>query len=152
MVILLSILINFASFGNTDCDQMDRIRVAYGNIGSEAELLSFIDIIEVTPCLNSEPYMASAIMQKAQFAFAPWTKYRYFIKGRNKLELYIEQNPSDIEARYIRFLVQSHAPFFLGYNKEIKEDVNLIKKNINNYNLPEFYKKQILEHIKIFYK
>ena len=91
-------------------------------------------------------------MQKAQFALTPWKKYGHFKKGKKELEAFIKKNPNDLEARYLRFLVQSNAPFFLGYRSEIKNDYNMIQKNIKEYDLPDDYKKQILKHLNEFSK
>ena len=129
------------------CNKMQEVRAGYGNIQTEKELLQFIDLLESVKCTETGPYMASATMQKAQFAIAPWTKYNYFRSGKKMLEDFIVQYPENIEARYVRFLVQTHAPFFLGYNQEIKNDAAFIRSNIENVALPSSYKKQIKDHI-----
>ena len=148
MYIILLVISSFIS--GPACDRMVEVREAYGNIQSEKELISFIDLLDSFECPGSEPYMASAIMQKAQFAMAPWTKYNFFIQGKKQLENYISNYPKDLEARYIRFLIQSHAPFFLGYNGEKEEDTQLILENIDQSGLSAEYIAQIKKHISEF--
>lgn len=145
-------LIILSSFfmGQSNCDRMPEVRSSYGNIQSEQELENFIKLMETIDCTFTRPYEASATMQKAQFALAPWTKYNYFRKGKKMLEEYIVKYPTDIEARYIRFLIQTHAPFFLGYNHEIKSDAFYIRSNIDNQGLSIKYKTQILNHLELF--
>jgi len=148
---LIILLFPFLLMGN-DCSNMPEIREAYGNIKTEQELLTFIDLIGDSSCDKVLPYLASAEMQKAQFAFAPWTKYRHFRKGKKQLEAFIKNNPDNIEARYIRFLVQTHVPFFLAYSKEIKEDKEKINKLITKADLSPKYKEQMMIHINKFKK
>jgi outer membrane protein assembly factor BamD (BamD/ComL family) len=130
-----------------NCFKMDEVRENYGNIHTEQELNNFIELVESMNCVDSAPYLASATMQKAQFALAPWTKYRYFTEGKKMLEKFIEKYPQNLEAKYIRFLVQTHAPFFLGYRSEIKGDAAFIRANIKNIDLSSSYKKQIIDHV-----
>ncbi len=40
-----------------------------------------------------------------------------------------KKEPENIEIRFIRLSVQKYAPSFLGYNKNIKEDLSFIQKN-----------------------
>ena len=138
------------SLANLNCDKMDDIRKMYGTLDSEEKLIAFIDLLNETDCIQSTPYMASATMQKAQYAFAPWTKYSYFMKGKKMLENYIKEYPEDVDARYVRFLVQSHIPRFLGYRKNIKEDAALILQKLELTEMNAEFKVQIRKHIEEF--
>lgn len=151
---LIAIFITIASLflGPANCDKMSLVRDNYGNIQTEQELNNFIRILDEVNCTNTGPYAASATMQKAQFAMAPWTKYNYFREGKKMLEEFIQKNPDNIEGRYVRFVIQSHAPFFLGYNQELKADAAFIRQNIDNYELSLKYKNKILNHLDILEK
>ena len=150
---MLHFLLLFLFIPNqTDCLNMPQVRSAYGEIKTEKQLEDFFDLLETVDCSLKTSYLASATMQKAQFAFAPWTKYRYFLKGKRMLEEYIESNPNDIEARYVRFLVQSHIPGFLGYKSNLKEDQKLIRNRISDVNISKEYKTKILYHLNLFSK
>ena len=140
------ILVSYV-FSTTPCPEIHEVRYQYDDIRTEKDLLAFIAQVEAADCVEADPYMASAIMQKAQFALAPWTKYRYFLKGKAKLEDFIRENPENVDARYVRFLVQSHVPAFLGYKKNLVEDSTLILKLINQSDMRPAYKNQILYHI-----
>jgi len=126
---------------------MNEVRTSYGNIQTEEELLAFIDLLDRVDCELKGPYLASATMQRAQFVFAPWTQYRYFTNGKKQLEDFIRKYPSNLEARYIRFLIQSHAPFFLGYNRQKDEDAGLIFKHIYRSDLPPDYIRKIKRQV-----
>ena len=150
---MLHFLLLFLFIPNqTDCLNMPQVRSAYGDIKTEKQLNAFFDLLERVDCSLKTSYLASATMQKAQFAFAPWTKYRYFLKGKKMLEEYIAQNPYDIEARYVRFLVQSHVPGFLGYKSNLKEDEDLIRNRIKQADMGQEYKTKILYHLDLFSK
>lgn len=147
--LLITILFTWTS-GPDSCAGMAQVRTDYGNIQTEQELNQFISLIESIDCQFKGPYEASATMQKAQYTLAPWTQYNYFRKGKKMLENYIEKYPENIEARYVRFLIQTHAPFFLGYNNEIKSDAAFIRTNIDKQDLSLTYQKRILNHLDQF--
>ncbi len=150
MITVLLILSSFLL--SPGCDNMPEVRFKYNNIKTEEDLNLFMEFTESVSCEKAIPYKASAEMQKAQFALTPWKKIGHFKKGKKALEKYIKQYPKDVEARYIRFLVQSNAPFFLGYRSEIKNDYDMIQNNIKDCEMPEEYKKQMLTQLNQFYK
>jgi outer membrane protein assembly factor BamD (BamD/ComL family) len=129
------------------CKDMNQVRESYGNIRTEQELTRFLELLASVDCQLTGPYEASATMQKAQFALAPWTQYNYFRKGKKMLEDFIKKYPANVEARYVRFLIQTHAPFFLGYHHEIKTDAAFIRENISGEDLSLPYQKEILNNL-----
>lgn len=135
----IALTINF----QTDLTQM---REDFHNISTHEEIKEFIQKYEQSDS-QSEPYVASAIMRKAEFVFLPTTKLKYFNQGKNKLEKYIKNNPQNIEGRYVRILVQRNIPSFLGYSNHIDEDREVIQQNIESSTLPKEYKQLILKNI-----
>lgn len=67
-------------------------------------------------------YQGMSHMIKANFAFNPYNKLSYFIKGKNLLDEAISSDSKNIELRFLRFSVQTNAPAFLGYSGKINED------------------------------
>lgn len=65
----------------------------------------------------------------ANHVINPLAKLRTFKEGRIKIEKAVVKDPLSVDVRYIRLSVQKNAPSFLGYNKNIKEDVQFLKKN-----------------------
>jgi hypothetical protein len=55
-------------------------------------------------------------------SYNPYTKFKYFVKGKESLEQAIKKDPRNIEYRFLRLSVQLNTPEFLGYNSNIKED------------------------------
>jgi|SRR5690606_22851863 len=65
----------------------------------------------------------------ANHVLNPLSKLKTFKKGKEKIETAIRQNSNDIEIYYLRLSVQKNAPSFLGYNSNIKEDSDFVKKH-----------------------
>ena len=143
---LLFIIIFLFSLQN-QCDDMQRIRNDFHTITSKEKLEKFIEYTTKSECDLAIPYLASAIMQSAEYAFWPTKKLKNFNEGKEILESFIQKSPDNIEARYIRIFVQSEIPKFLGYNKEIETDIEFVKQKIDNSVLPEKYKNLILKNI-----
>lgn len=129
-----------------ECSQIHQIRSDFHQISSKNLLYEFIDNFDQSTCNLAQPYLASAKMQRAKYAFFPHKKLTYFNEGKKLLENYIQHNPKNIEARYVRLLVQSQAPFFLGYNSQINDDAAFVLKNISSSGLPESYQNELLKN------
>ncbi|MGJ8660110.1 MAG: hypothetical protein ACSHWV_09670 [Cellulophaga fucicola] len=140
---LLVVIFNLS----TDCTNLDKIRDQFHTIKTKEDLKNFIDSTKDTSCSRVTPYIASCTMKKAEYTIWPFKKLAYFNEGKKSLENYIEEYPKDIEAKYVRFLVQTNIPDFLGYNTRIAADKKFIKDNIANADIPESYKKTILQNI-----
>ncbi len=136
----------------TDCNQMPNVRDNYHAIQTSEQLKDFIKYLDKLDCEMIGPYRASAIMQQAQYSFWPTEKLRCFNKGKNELEKFIATYPDNLEARYVRLLVQSELPGFLGYRGEIETDANIIKLQIGDSDLPIKYQELILKNVEIILK
>ncbi|MCU4163141.1 hypothetical protein [Carboxylicivirga caseinilyticus] len=111
--------------------ETDSIRLAYHNIDSDDKLNKFISILNECELDIRDAYLASAYMQKAQYIVSPYRKLQFFNKGKKLLENYIEKYPNCIDGRYVRFLVQTNAPFFLGYSSNKVEDKEFITNKLD---------------------
>ncbi len=90
-------------------------------------------------------YKGMASMIKAKYAYNPHNKLFYFAKGKELLEKSVSNDFENIEIRFMRFCIQTKAPFFLGYRSSIATDKEFIlkrwslisdielKTNIKNY-------------------
>ncbi len=140
--IFLSIFTNIA-----DCSEMQLVRKQYHENKNSDQLDAYIDYLENLNCTLAEPYLASSIMQKAEHSFMPTKKLKYFNSGKKRLEDFIQNNPKNIEAKYVRAMVQSEVPSFLGYNDAMKQDIDFIQQRIKNSDLPVEYQEIILKNI-----
>ncbi len=130
----------FALFMLNAQTSINEIRTEFYQIKTEKQLDLFIE--KTKKCSNPEAiaYLASSLMWKAEYAFFPTKKLSFFKKGKKLLEDLINQYPTMVEARYIRTLLKSQSPEFLGYRKGFDADLDFVKKNLKNANLPKEYK------------
>ncbi|GAB5538186.1 MAG: hypothetical protein Salg2KO_02890 [Salibacteraceae bacterium] len=75
-------------------------------------------------------YFGAAQTMMAEVTLNPYTKLSYFNNGKAAIEEAIKTNPSNPELRYVRYMIQSNAPDFLGYNNNIIEDLQIVHKAI----------------------
>ncbi|MCG8581945.1 MAG: hypothetical protein MI866_18605 [Bacteroidales bacterium] len=127
--------------------QIAEVREQFHTINNEERLMAFIELTSEIDDKKATPYIEAANMRMAKYTANPIKKMKYFNDGKKQLELYIDKNPFDIEARYVRALVQSEVPNFLKYNEQFNSDVSYILKNIDNSMLPPDYKNIIKETI-----
>ncbi len=76
-------------------------------------------------------YYAAAEMTSAQYKISPVSKINAFNSGKKILEKVVLIDSLNAEIRYIRFTIQTNAPGFLGYNKNIKSDKQFLIKKLN---------------------
>ncbi|MFT5165382.1 MAG: hypothetical protein ACI8P3_000607 [Saprospiraceae bacterium] len=145
-MIFILLLLPFHFF-EANCEVMFSVRSSYHKISSAQQLEQFIQDLKGIACEEAQPYLASAIMQKAEYAFMPTSKLKYFNQGKKLLEKFIQANPNNLEARYVRVLVQSKAPSILGYKDNIKLDIEFIKSHINIADLPVDFQEIILFNV-----
>lgn len=134
-------------FSQSNCDEIDTIRTKYHQVNSQEKLTEFTTFVNTFNCKKLIPYKASAMMQSAKYAFWPTKKLKLFNTGKKQLENYITKYPNDIEARYIRVLIQHNVPKILGYHKNKLDDITFIKQNLSATTLPKAYKELILSNI-----
>ena len=60
----------------------------------------------------------------------PIDKWIIFTNETNKLDSIINNNPTNIEIRMLRFAIQKNAPSFLFYDKNMINDSNMIILNL----------------------
>lgn len=145
--LLFSLIFSLQLFAN-ECDQLEKVRALFKKGVNEVELGEMIQLCESNATCNLIiPYWAAATMKKAEFAWSPLNKLKYFNKGKKMLEDFIKKNPTNIEAKYIRWLTQKMAPAFLSYNKNLADDYQYIQKNIAKSAVDKEYQTFILKHI-----
>ena len=133
------------TFGQTQLSN-DSLRVLFHQIETEEDLDELLTYKKEENNTISEAYFGSAIVMKAQYAFFPSSKYSCFKDGTKLIENSI-RNSKSVENIYLRLLIQLNTPHFLGYYKDIDEDISFIAKNINTSSLSKHWKIKILENI-----
>ena len=78
-------------------------------------------------------YLAAGYIIKAKHMSSKIKKFKYFKKGKRKLEDIISKYPNIVEYRWIRYCIQSNIPRFLNYTRNISEDTKWIYQHGNTY-------------------
>ncbi len=86
----------------------------------------FIKCLESKGLKKEQGYLAVAYIMKSNHASMPWTKLKYFHKGKNLLEQTIKENPNVVEWIFYRHEIQRRIPKGLNYNN-LKEDLETLK-------------------------
>ena len=77
-------------------------------------------------------YYGAVVALKAKYNSNPIKKYNYCKEGLNLLSSAIDKSPHDIELRYLRLIIQTNIPSFLGMNTNVEEDKITILSRIEN--------------------
>lgn len=105
-------------------------RVAYYaafESGEETSLDAQLKQVTVLAGYEKDAFEGALLMRKAGFQSTPLKKLSLFKEGGKKLEAAIKAHPNNVEYRFLRLMIQEHAPKIVGYDKELKEDSQLIK-------------------------
>ncbi|MDB4107861.1 hypothetical protein N8368_04035 [Bacteroidia bacterium] len=141
---VLFFIITLSTFSVSD---ITGVRQDFHNLQSDDQVMRYLDKYKSCSAQESIPYLAAARMQRAKYAFYPHKKIEYFNTGKEKIDSYIKLHPACVEGRYVRLLVQSSVPSFLGYSGNKGSDKSFILANISASELPAEYKKTILKNI-----
>lgn len=77
-------------------------------------------------------YKGATIAILAKYMKGTKQKTEEFKKGTSLVEFAIQQEPENIEIRFVRLSIQQNSPKILKYSKKIDEDKNFILSNFNN--------------------
>ena len=77
---------------------------------------------------EKEAFEGALTMKKAGLSGAAARKLSLFKSGHKKLEAAIIKDTSNIEFRFLRLMIQEHAPGMLGYKKELNRDSEYIRR------------------------
>ncbi len=136
------------SFTSADSATLNSIRTNFYKAVSSEEITDTLKkFIEQKYSENYEnfcpvilAYYGGIEALKAKHAFNPIAKLDYLISALNKLKKAVNENPDNLEIRFLRFSVLHNLPAILGYNDELISDKNetyklLLQKNYSKLNL-----------------
>jgi hypothetical protein len=130
-----------------NCEAKERVFQRFHALNNKEKVEQFIVAHQKNPCEEIRPYVYTAIMMQAKYEAWPHQKMLHFNRGRKKLEHFIEENPQNLEAKYLRYLIQKQSPSFLNYIKNQKEDRAFVLLNLTKTPLSKAVKKIILKNI-----
>ena len=126
---------------------LNDVRNLFPQINSMEEAEFQLKLLEKEKSPESKAYCAAMLFMKAKYVKFPLLKYNYFKKGKSALDQLIEENKSNVEFRYLRFVFQNEMPNFLNYNSNIQEDFLGIINGIEKSHLNVQFKHKILNNM-----
>lgn len=127
--------------------QMEQARQDFHQIETLEDVDQFLQHYSQSKCESVEPYLAACIMKQAEYVWQPHRKLTFFKEGKNRLEKFIQQYPDNLEARYLRIIIQLTIPRILGYSSDWESDYAYLRQSIDDSDLPVTYRALILKNI-----
>lgn len=75
-------------------------------------------------------YLGASETLLGKHYFNPYSKYKHLKSGLEIIASAIQQNPDNLEIRFLRFSILHHIPSFLGYGEERNEDMRVIYREL----------------------
>ena len=73
-------------------------------------------------------YSGALKMKMAGLLSSPAEKLKIFKEGRKQLEEAISSDPENVEYRFLRLIIQEHAPGIMKYKSKLEEDKSVVIK------------------------
>ena len=77
-------------------------------------------------------YIGTLEALKAKHSWNPYNKIRYVAMSQKTMKKAVEQDPNNLEIRFMRFSIQHYTPSFLGFSKDLEEDRKAIVKQFRS--------------------
>ncbi len=79
-------------------------------------------------------YFGALEALKAKNSWNPYNKIKYLNLSGKTVQQAVNASPNDLEIRFVRFSIQTNLPHFLGLNKDLDSDKNLILHQLKQKN------------------
>ena len=88
-----------------------------------------LTLLKAADITGKEAYEGALLMKKAGIVGGPKMKLDLFKAGRKELEAVLNKDSTNTEFRFLRLMIQEHAPGILGYKNELEKDKLYIMNN-----------------------
>ena len=129
-IIIVMFSVNISNGQNIE--KIRRLYLQSSNNDAKLDSLNYwLSNYNQTNNLMSAYYGVNLIL-KSKYLKNPFKKIKYFEKGREILEDAIIKEPDNIELIFLRYTVQKNTPSILMYKKDIEEDYQSIKSELDS--------------------
>tara|TARA_B110000438_G_scaffold117053_1_gene114412 strand:- start:152 stop:607 length:456 start_codon:yes stop_codon:yes gene_type:complete len=129
-IIIIMLSVNISNGQNIE--KIRRLYLQSSNNDAKLDSLNYwLSNYNQTNNLMSAYYGVNLIL-KSKYLKNPFKKIKYFEKGRKILEDAIIKEPDNIELIFLRYTVQKNTPSILMYKKDIEEDYQSIKSELDS--------------------
>ncbi|NQZ76147.1 MAG: hypothetical protein HRT61_08560 [Ekhidna sp.] len=132
------LLIFFQTLGYASAQSLKDVRSEFHKVVLEPSqskhFHEFMEEIEGnSTTLRAYKAVSHAIL--AQSLWNPFSKLSQVMKYDQQIESLVEEDPTNIEIRFLRLAIECHLPSFLGMSTHVKEDSQMIINNMSS--IPE---------------
>ncbi len=92
---------------------------------------NFLKDIE-NPTSTVKAYQAVSEALLAQVVWNPFNKLKQVVKYDKQIEAAVEEDPQNIEIRFLRLAIEYNLPSFLGMSTHMEEDVAMIVSDLSS--------------------
>lgn len=85
---------------------------------------------------GKDAYIGALLMRKAGLLHKPKDKLDHFKRGRIALETALYSDSSNVEYRFLRLIIQEHAPKITKYRSQLAADSKYIRQHFKELPLP----------------
>jgi len=100
--------------------------------GTLDEINNEISLVQSSGMVNKEAFEGTLLMKKAGLVAVAKQKLQFFKSGRIKLETAISTDSANVEYRFMRLIIQEHAPKVVKYQAQVETDAAFITKHFKN--------------------
>ena len=111
-----------------------------------AEVEGQLTVIRSSGIADKEAYEGALLMKKSGLVSKAKEKLSLFKSGRSKLESALAKDNRNAEFRFLRLIIQEHAPKIVNYRGDIEQDSDLIRSGFKN--LPPVVQQAIIDYSK----
>jgi hypothetical protein len=91
-------------------------------------------------------YMGALLMKKADLMGSAKEKLALFKEGRRKLEAAMAKDSANTEYRFLRLIIEEHAPKVVKYRSHLQEDSKYIQERFQK--LPQAVRTAVIDYSK----
>jgi hypothetical protein len=99
--------------------------------GNTEQINEELAVIRNSSDEHIEAYEGALLMKKAGLARGP-EKIRLFKSGHSKLETSIKKDNDNAELRFLRIIIQEHAPKIVNYRGDLQKDAQLVQSSFKS--------------------
>ncbi len=110
------------------------------------EIDAQLAVLKTAPFNEKEGFEGALMMKKSGMLSKAKDKLSLFKAGRSKLEAAIAKDKDNTEYRFLRVIIQEHAPKIVNYRSELERDSQLIRSNYKT--LPPPVQQAIIDYSK----
>lgn len=120
--------------------------MASGSVQTVNEQINLLKNSPLIPLTDKAAFEGALLMKKAGLVAGGGKKLNLFKEGHKKLEGVIKKDDDNAEYKFLRLMIQEHAPGILGYKDDLKKDSAYIRQSYKK--LPAEIQEAIINYSK----